>query len=111
MSTHDGFYKQVDGLAMGSPLAPHLAIGWLSQFKNLIKDDTKIMRWMKSNTRGWNRNWKKLTITIHKNQEFTLETEVDHNLSFLDRRLSHDHETGKLIPLRGISNLLTQASS
>ena len=33
---------------------------------------------------------------IHKNLEFTLETEVDHNLSFLDMRLIHDHETGKL---------------
>ena len=42
LSTHDGFYKQVDGLAMGSPPAPHLANGWLSQFENLIKDDAKI---------------------------------------------------------------------
>ena len=25
MSTHDGFYKQIDGLAMGSPPAPQLA--------------------------------------------------------------------------------------
>ena len=29
MSTHDGPYKQIDGLAMGSPPAPHLANGWL----------------------------------------------------------------------------------
>ena len=42
LSTHDGFYKQVDGLAMGSPPAPHLVNGWLSQFENLIKDDAKI---------------------------------------------------------------------
>ena len=41
-STHNGFYKQVDGLAMGRPPAPHLANGWLSQFENLIKDDTQI---------------------------------------------------------------------
>ena len=27
MSTHDGYYKQIDGLAMGSPPAPHLANG------------------------------------------------------------------------------------
>ena len=27
MSTHDGYYQQVDGLAMGSPPAPHLANG------------------------------------------------------------------------------------
>ena len=37
MLTHDGFYKQVDGLAMGSPPAPHLANGWLSQFESTIK--------------------------------------------------------------------------
>ena len=29
-------------LAMGSPPAPHVANGWLSQFENLIKDDAKI---------------------------------------------------------------------
>ena len=27
--TNDGFYRQVDGLAMGSPLAPQLANGWM----------------------------------------------------------------------------------
>ena len=37
LSPHDGFYKQVDGLAMGSSPALHLANGWLSQFENLIK--------------------------------------------------------------------------
>ena len=37
LSTHDGLYKQVDGLAMGSPPAPHLANGWMSQFDNTIK--------------------------------------------------------------------------
>ena len=39
MSTHDGYYKQVDGLAMGSPHAPHLANGWMSQFDNTIKGE------------------------------------------------------------------------
>ena len=29
MLTHDGFYKQVDRLAMGSPPAPLLANGWM----------------------------------------------------------------------------------
>jgi len=27
MSIHRGYFKQIDGLAMGSPPAPHLAIG------------------------------------------------------------------------------------
>ena len=35
--THDGYYTQHDGLAMGSPPAPHLANGWLSKFDDIIK--------------------------------------------------------------------------
>ena len=42
MLTHEGFYKQVDGLAMGSPPAPHLANGWLSQFESVIRGNAKI---------------------------------------------------------------------
>ena len=38
MSTHDGYYQQVDSLAMGSPPVPHLANGW-SQFDDTIKGD------------------------------------------------------------------------
>ena len=45
MSTHDGYYKQVDGLAMGSPPAPHLANGWLSQFDNYITPFKKMQRY------------------------------------------------------------------
>ena len=37
MLTHNGFYKQVDGLAMGSPPAPHLANAWMSQFDSAIR--------------------------------------------------------------------------
>ena len=42
MLTHDGYYKQKDGLAMGSPPAPHLANGWLSQFDEQIGGDAKL---------------------------------------------------------------------
>ena len=38
MLTHHGFYKQVDGLAMGSPPAPHLANGWMSKHDGKIKE-------------------------------------------------------------------------
>ena len=101
LSTHDGFYKQVDGLAVRSPRVPHLANGWLNQFENLIKNDAKIyMRYMDDILREikCSRVEQKLEgiNNIHKNLEFTLETEVDHNLSFLNMRLIHDHETGKL---------------
>ena len=36
MLTPDGFYRQKDELAMGSPPAPNLANGWLSQFDHVI---------------------------------------------------------------------------
>ena len=32
LSTHDGTYQQIDGLAMGSPLAPPLSNIWLSKY-------------------------------------------------------------------------------
>ena len=42
MQTHDGFYRQTDGLAMGSPPAPLLANGWLSRFDPHIQGDAKL---------------------------------------------------------------------
>ena len=33
MSTPEGYMRQDDGLAMGSPPAPHFANGWLRQFE------------------------------------------------------------------------------
>ena len=41
MSTHDGFYKQIDGLALGSAPAPFLANGWLSQLMPKSKEMPK----------------------------------------------------------------------
>ena len=40
MSTHDGYYLQKEGLAMGSAPAPHIANAWLSQFEETIKGDS-----------------------------------------------------------------------
>jgi len=42
MLTHDGYYKQKDGLAMGSPPAPCLANGWLHKFDENVKSDAKL---------------------------------------------------------------------
>ena len=42
LSTHDGFYQQIDGLAMGSPPAPHLANGWLSTFDSAIQGSSSL---------------------------------------------------------------------
>ena len=42
MLTHDGFYKQIDCLAMGSPPANHLANEWLSQFDDHFRGESKL---------------------------------------------------------------------
>ena len=39
---HDGFYRQRDGLAMGSPPAPPLASGWMHKRDRTIADNAKI---------------------------------------------------------------------
>ena len=42
MSTHDGYYKQNDGLAMGSPPVPYLANVWLSVYDPVIQTNAKM---------------------------------------------------------------------
>ena len=41
MQTNDGYFRQVDGLAMGSPPAPRLENGWL-RFDSVVKGDAKL---------------------------------------------------------------------
>jgi len=101
MSTHDGVYKQVDGLAMGSPPAPHLANGWLSQFDENIRGEAKLyFRYMddilKEQKRGSGEEKLREINELHPNLKFTLECEKDQQLPVLDMKILHDHETGKL---------------
>ena len=42
MLRHDSYYTQKNGLAMSSAPAPHLANGWLSQYEETIKGESKI---------------------------------------------------------------------
>ena len=101
MSTHDGFYKQIDGLAMGSPPAPHLANGWLSQFDNLIKGEAKLyFRYMDDILKEEKRTTIEQKLTeinnLHGNLKFTLEREKDQQLPVLDMKIFHNYETGHL---------------
>ncbi|XP_066927934.1 uncharacterized protein [Clytia hemisphaerica] len=95
--THDGPYKQVDGLAMGSQPDPCLANIWLSKFEEFIKDDAKIFeRYMDDILRSIKRqhiDQKLIDVNddekIHKNLKFTLEIEEDGKLPFLNVCIIH----------------------
>ena len=97
MLTHDGYYKQKDGLAMGSPPAPHLANGWLSQFDGQIKDDAKLFsRYMDDTIRDIKRNRKEEKLyelnNLHPSLKFTMEEEDDNGqLAMLDMKITNDH--------------------
>ena len=89
MSTHDGYYLQKEGLAMGSAPAPHIANAWLSQFDGTIKGDSVIyFRFMDDIIQ----NMDKVKIQakhreinqLHENLTFTSETEQENKISFLD---------------------------
>ena len=93
--THDGCYKQVDGLAMGSPPAPHLANGWLSLFDKTIQGSSKIYsRYMDDILCSI----KKENIDSHLNMinglhpslTFTYEIETNGKLPFLDMNLCNN---------------------
>ena len=101
MSTHDGFYKQVDGLAMGSPPAPHLANGWFSQFEDSIKGNAKIYdRYMDDILRESKCSLVEQKLaeinTLHPNLQFTKESEENYKLPYIGMEIIRDPKTGLL---------------
>ena len=94
-STHQGYFKQVEGVAMGSPLGPLLAnvfmlkfdkdLGLFSPFYHRYVDD--ILRTMLVEGGEYLLNFAN---TMHPNLKFTLESEDNEGgLSFLDMRVEH----------------------
>ena len=78
MSTHDGYYVQKDGLAMGSPPAPLLANIWLAKRENDIKGDAKLFdRYMDDVIRSIRQCDIEETLRqinlLHPNLKFTVE--------------------------------------
>ena len=92
MSTHDGYYIQRDGLAMGSPPAPLLANIWLYNRETTIKDNAKLFeRYMDDVIRSIkieavDAKLKEVN-SIHPNLKFTVEMEEDSQIPFLDMLL------------------------
>ena len=89
MQTHDGLYRQTDGLAMGSPPAPLLANGWLSQFDPIIMDDAKLReRYMDDILRSIRASHIQQKLEeinrLHPSLKFTIEIEINAKLPFLD---------------------------
>ena len=80
---------------MGSPPAPMLANGWLSQFENLIKDKSKMCeRYMDDILCDIKKDdiSDRLTLinNLHPKLEFTIETENNGKLAFLDMLIMND---------------------
>ena len=101
MHTHEGYVYQVDGLAMGSPPAPHLANGWLSQYDDTIRGEAKLyFRYMDDIIRENKRRLYEQKLQeinqLHPKLSFTGEREQDQQLPVLDMKILHDPETGKL---------------
>jgi len=97
MSTHDGYYKQVDGLAMGSPPAPYLANIWLSSYDPTIKQEAKMyQRYMDDILTTIHKNELASKLAqinhLHENLKFTSESESDGRLPFLDLCIVHTND-------------------
>merc|ERR1711867_215306 len=101
LSTHNGFYIQRDGLAMGSPPAPHFANGWLSQFEESIRGEARLyFRYMDDilkEVKGDQAEQQLRNINnLHPNLTFTIEREQEQQLPVLDMKILHNHATGAL---------------
>ena len=98
LSTHDGTYRQIDGLAMGSPPAPQLSNIWLSKYEPAIKDDSKLFeRYMDDILRTIKESLIENKLSeinsSHPNLKFTLEVEQNGKLPFLDICIEHHENT------------------
>ena len=86
---------------MGSPPAPHLVDGWLSQYEETIKGESKLQyRYMDDILKEEKKEKIEQKLeeinSLHSNLKFTLECEKDGELPVLDMKILHDHTTGRL---------------
>lgn len=94
MLTHDGYYRQIDGLAMGSPPAPLVANGWLSKRDPVIMENAKLKaRFMDDiirsiKTSQIDHKMQEIN-SLHPSLKFTIERETNGELPFLDMLIQH----------------------
>ena len=115
----DFYFKQINGVAMGSPLAPALAEVFLrnleNKFINIPLNPLKILFYYRFvddifvilpediDENVFLNNF----INFHKNLKFTFEKEVNGTLSFLDVSISKNNERLLTSWYRKPSNTLT----
>ncbi|XP_075990322.1 uncharacterized protein LOC142985972 [Anticarsia gemmatalis] len=88
------YYLQIDGVAMGSPVAPVMANIWMEHFEQSIDMQASNVKLWKRYVddvycimRGDKQDVERLLNTlnsIHTNINFTYEMETDRSLAFLD---------------------------
>ena len=96
LSTHNGTYQQINGLAMESPPATPLSNIWPSKYEIAIEDDAKLFeRYMDDILRTIKESLIENKLSeinsLHSNLNFTLEVEENGKLPFLDICTEH-HE-------------------
>ena len=94
MLTHEGYYRQMDGLAMGAKPAPPLANIWLSKFEPIIKDSAKLFeRYMDDIIREIKAAEVQAKLAeinqFHPKLKFTIEMEENGKIPFLDMEINH----------------------
>ena len=100
-SCNNEMYQQIDGVAMGSPLGPVLANIFMVQLENTLvpKLNGKLKLWYRyvDDTFSFIKeneidNVKKTLNEFHEKIEFTSETEVSNNISFLDVNVKRNND-------------------
>ena len=92
MSTSVGYYRQIDGLAMGSPPAPLITNGWLSKYDYEIQGNASIyFRYMDDIIREIDQDHVQTKLqeinSLHPSLKFTIEEEIDCLIPFLDMKI------------------------
>ena len=92
MQTHNGCYRQIDGLAMGSPPAPHIANGWLSKYDPIIREDARLFaRYMDDILQNIKRALIEEKLrrinNLHPSLKFTIERETNGAIPFLGMKI------------------------
>ena len=95
LQTHDGVFRQTDGLAMGTPPAMQLSNIWLKQYEPAMFKESKLKRRYVDDiictTKANNTSIKLAELnSMHPNLKFTVETEHNRQIPFLDLLISRD---------------------